>query len=187
MYVLKLNQSTLPQGWITVQEACKQYALGNVLFEIGEVKHTLLGGINQTGRQSAIAVSSIIGCRGKVVQPSGKLPLCNHWLFVRDNYRCLYCGKSFSEKQLTLDHIMPRSRGGKKTWTNSATACKRCNTAKGARTPEEAGMPLLAVPFKPNLYEQLFLRNHRIISEQAVYLSHQFSAGRRWLPAKGAA
>ena len=181
MYVLRVNQSALPLGWMSVEEACKQYSLGNVLFELGEVKRTLLGGVNLDGVQSAVQVSSIIGCKGKVIYKNGRIPLCNRWLFARDNHTCLYCGNRFKTSELTLDHIHPRSRGGKKTWTNSATSCKRCNTKKGDKTPEEAGMPLIAVPFEPNMYEQLYLRNNKIIDEQTAYLSRQFSSRRDWL------
>lgn len=184
MYVLRLNQSTMPLGWITIEEACKQYSLGNVLFELGSVKRTLLGGHNCRGEQSSLEIASIIGCKGKVVQQNGKIPLCNRWLFARDNNTCLYCGNQFRTSQLTLDHIIPRSRGGKKTWMNSATACKRCNVQKGARTPEEASMHLIAVPFKPNMYEQLYLRNNRILDDQMAYLSGQFSSKRDWLGGK---
>ena len=181
MQILKLNQSAMPLEWISVEEACKQYCLGNVLFELGEFKRTLLGGFNLYGEQSSLEVASIIGCRGKVVPHNGQIPLCNRWLFGRDNYTCLYCGKQFKSSQLTLDHIIPRSRGGKKTWMNAATSCKRCNLLKAARTPEEAGMSLIAVPFKPNQYEQLYLKNHRILSDQIDYLSSQFSQKRDWL------
>jgi 5-methylcytosine-specific restriction endonuclease McrA len=69
-------------------------------------------------------------------------------LFKRDKYTCQYCG---SEKDLTLDHVVPKSKGGKTSWKNLITACHRCNTIKGNKTPEEAGMPLATYPFKPNL------------------------------------
>lgn len=181
MYVLRLNQSTMPLEWITLEEACKQYILGNVLFELGDVKRQLLGGRNRSGAQSRVEVASIIGCKGKVIHQDCKIPLCNRWLFARDNYTCLYCGNHFKSSQLTLDHIVPSSRGGKKTWTNSASACKRCNVVKGARTPEEAHMELIAVPFKPNMYEQLYLSNEHILEDQKDYLSLQFSSKRDWL------
>ena len=83
--------------------------------------------------------------------------------------------------QLTRDHIIPRSRGGNNEWTNVATACSRCNHQKGARTPEEANMPLLAVPFRPNLYERFYLMNRRILADQMDFLSHHFSDQRNWL------
>src|SRR2546423_11703610 len=64
-------------------------------------------------------------------------------IFVRDRFRCQYCGQKRSAHELTLDHITPRSQAGRSTPENLATACVPCNTRKGSRTPEEARMPLL--------------------------------------------
>ncbi|NVK49807.1 MAG: HNH endonuclease [Cyclobacteriaceae bacterium] len=69
-------------------------------------------------------------------------------LFRRDNGECQYCG---SKRHLTIDHVLPRSKGGKTSWTNLVTACNRCNVNKGDKTPEEAGMPLKTNPFRPTL------------------------------------
>ncbi|WP_186757504.1 HNH endonuclease [Echinicola salinicaeni] len=69
-------------------------------------------------------------------------------LFKRDNNECQYCG---SQKHLTVDHVVPRSKGGKTNWTNLITACHRCNVQKGDKKPEEVGMLLRRKPFKPNL------------------------------------
>jgi 5-methylcytosine-specific restriction endonuclease McrA len=66
----------------------------------------------------------------------------------RDNYRCQYCGKKTST--LTIDHVIPKSRGGTDTWDNLVAACVKCNNKKGNRTPSEANMPLLKKPRKPN-------------------------------------
>ena len=63
-------------------------------------------------------------------------------IFLRDNYSCSYCEKQLSTEELSVDHIIPKSRGGKDTWENLTTACKTCNCTKGDRTPEEANMPL---------------------------------------------
>ena len=72
----------------------------------------------------------------------------------RDGYMCQYCGTK--HLQLTIDHIIPKSRGGKDTWDNLITACFRCNNAKGDRTPSEAKMHLLNKPFKPSYFGFLF-------------------------------
>ena len=63
-------------------------------------------------------------------------------IFLRDGHKCGYCGK----KGTTIDHILPKSRGGKNTWENLVTACQSCNNRKRDRTPEEAGMTLLTTP-----------------------------------------
>lgn len=61
-------------------------------------------------------------------------------VFRRDDYTCVYCGRQLPVKQLTIDHVLPRSRGGQSSYNNCVTACKACNHHKDARTPEEAGM-----------------------------------------------
>jgi 5-methylcytosine-specific restriction endonuclease McrA len=107
-------------------------------------------------------------------------PLCNRTLFRRDDHRCLYCGGQFSRSELTRDHVVPISRGGSDKWENLVAACKRCNWLKDCQTPEEAHMPLLAVPFRPNTYEWHFLAKERVLADQMEYLSQQFKAERDW-------
>jgi 5-methylcytosine-specific restriction endonuclease McrA len=77
------------------------------------------------------------------------LPLTRRTVLARDHYTCQYCGKQPPRKDLTVDHILPRSRGGHTSWENVVTACQRCNGHKGSRTPEEANMKLLSRPVKP--------------------------------------
>jgi len=71
-------------------------------------------------------------------------------LYARDEGRCQYCHKRFPEKELTLDHVLPVVRGGRKTWENIVTACMKCNQKKGDRLPEEANMRLLNRPQMPH-------------------------------------
>ncbi len=70
-------------------------------------------------------------------------------LFARDNNRCQYCGKRFPTSELSLDHVVPRSRGGDTTWENIVCSCVACNVRKGGRTPTEAHMHLVRQPYKP--------------------------------------
>lgn len=71
-------------------------------------------------------------------------------LFLRDGFLCQYCGGG---RDLTFDHMIPRSRGGRTTWENIVTACAPCNLRKGGRTPAEAGMPPRRGPHRPNAWE----------------------------------
>lgn len=70
-------------------------------------------------------------------------------IFARDKHRCQYCGKKFRLSDLTFDHVLPISRGGKKAWENIVTACIKCNNKKSGRIPGEAGMRLIKKPVKP--------------------------------------
>jgi len=77
------------------------------------------------------------------------LPLSRRTVLARDHYTCQYCGERVSRANLTLDHVIPRSRGGETGWENVVAACGPCNRRKGDRTPEEAGMPLYRQPRRP--------------------------------------
>ena len=77
------------------------------------------------------------------------LPLTRKMVLARDNYTCQYCGRQFPKSELTIDHVIPKSRGGETTWDNVVVACRRCNQRKGNRTPKEAGMKLLREPYEP--------------------------------------
>lgn len=70
-------------------------------------------------------------------------------LFERDGFRCQYCTRAFLSKDLNLDHVIPRDRGGKTSWENVVTSCIRCNSRKGNRLPHEAGMRLIRRPQRP--------------------------------------
>lgn len=70
-------------------------------------------------------------------------------VFIRDGYICQYCGEQPGVHQLTVDHVLPSSRGGRTIWENVVTACGPCNHRKGDQTPREAKMPLLSVPVRP--------------------------------------
>ena len=78
-------------------------------------------------------------------------------VFKRDNHQCLYCG---SQKELTIDHVQPRSRGGRNTWTNLVTCCSKCNHKKGNKTPEEANMKLRKKPYEPT-----FVNEHESLTD----------------------
>lgn len=74
---------------------------------------------------------------------------CRENVYLRDDYICQYCGDEFPHRQLTLDHVVPASKQGEKSWTNVVTACRDCNQKKANRTPAQAQMPLLSIPKAP--------------------------------------
>ena len=87
------------------------------------------------------------------------VPVSRRAVLVRDAYTCQYCAKQFDRTELTLDHVLPRSRGGKTIWENIVTACKSCNSKKGSKTPLEANMPLLNKPTKPRYIAIAYVTN----------------------------
>lgn len=97
---------------------------------------------------------SVIRLQDYIYVPYKSVLLSRQNIFKRDMQECQYCGNG---RDLTLDHVLPSSRGGKSSWVNLTTACKKCNSVKGDRTPEEAGMPLTSQPFKPSYI--MFVRN----------------------------
>lgn len=97
---------------------------------------------------------SVIRLQDYIYIPFKSVMLTRQNVFKRDSHQCQYCG---SKKELTLDHVLPKSRGGKSTWDNLATACQKCNSYKGDKTPSEAEMPLKQKPFKPSYV--MFVRN----------------------------
>lgn len=174
LVVLKIDKAGRPIRWISKEMATTLICNGKVLWAFGDEKLTMHGGINRSGHRSVIQLSPIMAVDGSVKKHAINIPLMNKYLFRRDQNICMYCGQRFERSMLTRDHIHPRSRGGKDCWTNVVAACKPCNQRKGARLPEEANMPLLAVPFKPTFSELLYLQNHHILDDQMHYLEKGF-------------
>jgi CRISPR/Cas system Type II protein with McrA/HNH and RuvC-like nuclease domain len=80
-----------------------------------------------------------------------KLRVNRNRVFKRDGNQCVYCG---TKKELTIDHVIPKSRGGTNEWTNLVTCCSKCNLKKGNKTPEEARMTMSSKPYVPNLISE---------------------------------
>ena len=177
--ILRLDIAGAPIRWIPWQDAVCLYSRDLVAWTAGDNAFTFFGGIaRRSGERSSITVHSIIAVKHSKRGQHPKRhvpPLSNHELFRRDSYLCMYCGGGFAEHGLTRDHVIPLSRGGRDKWANVVSACRSCNTRKGGRTPEQAGMPLLAVPYVPNWAEFLALSNRRILADQMDFLKSQFN------------
>ena len=96
--------------------------------------------------------------------PAKEVKFTRHNIFERDKNTCQYCGKVFDRRDLNLDHVVPRDAGGPTTWENIVCSCVRCNTRKGNRTPQQAGMRLIRKPrrpkWRPFLHVQVGLPAH---------------------------
>ena len=174
--VLRTDVAGMPLEWIDYREAVRLYHTLQVAYACGTLLYTVFGGTSAlSGRRSAVEVSSIIATLGTsqglaYVRDEYVPPLNNRTLFKRDANLCLYCAMRFPTRELTRDHITPLSKGGGDTWNNVATACRRCNNHKGGRTPEQAGMQLVAVPFTPTYAEYIYLKGRRVLADQMQYL-----------------
>jgi len=169
--VLTVDMAGLPQAWVALEDAITYHAKQLVAWSLGDVVREFRGGWQRSGARSRIATKSILAIKGSI--PGGHFHspgLTNALLFARDRQLCAYCGLRFLLRDLSRDHVVPVSRGGRDVWTNSVTACRRCNTKKANRSPEAAGMPLLYVPYVPNRHEHFILRNRRILADQMEYL-----------------
>ncbi len=127
----------------------------------------------RTGRQSILEVPAILALSGNsrlnlfdVTPGFSKLKLIR-----RDRQTCAYCGDVHDPRELTVDHILPASRGGPLSWMNTVAACRACNARKADRRPEEARMPLLFTPYVPSRFEDFLLKGRRIRADVHEWLA----------------
>lgn len=174
--LLSLDAHGRVLDWISWQDAACLYARDAVTWTLGDPCLSVRGGINRTtGQRSVLDLHPIIAARGharaKALNPTPALT--NAALFARDQHLCLYCGNGFPRQHLTRDHVKPLSQGGRDLWENVVSACFHCNSRKGGRTPAQASMPLLAVPYRPSWIEHLILSNRNILADQMAFLKSQ--------------
>jgi len=181
--ILIIDSHGQPVRWAVLMRAARYHASGKVVTELGENLFSMAGGVQErSGRRSEFVTSSIVMIRGRHRVPGdhAHVGLTKHRLFQRDRQVCGYCGRGFAELDLTVEHIRPVSRGGRHAWTNVVTACRSCNTRKGNRTPEEARMPLLYVPYAVCRNEGFILSNRRILADQMAFLQATLPKYSRW-------
>lgn len=181
--ILVIDSQGQPVRWALMQRCARYYASGKVVTELGDSLFGMAGGLQEaTGLRSEFITSSIVMIRGRHRIPLGHahVGLTKHRLFARDRHVCAYCGGLFVEPELTVEHILPVSRGGRHEWTNVVTACRSCNTRKGNRRPEEAHMPLIYVPYAVCRNEGFILSNRRILADQMAFLQASLPRHSRW-------
>ena len=137
--VLLLNFSYEPLGTVGVARAVCLWFRGAVFIEEHDGENVLRSPSTTFKVPSVIRLRHYINVRRNRRETTMKRAR----IYIRDRYRCQYCGEHRHAKDLTLDHILPRAQGGESTPANLVTACVKCNQRKGNRTPEQARMPLL--------------------------------------------
>ncbi|MBA4317814.1 MAG: HNH endonuclease [Flavobacterium sp.] len=163
--VLLLNQSYEPLTVCNVKKAL-------VLLFLGKAEI-----LSQNPKKSIHTISSVypwpcvIRLKTYIKAPFKKIILTRKNILRRDHHKCCYCGRS--DLQLTIDHIIPKSKGGDDSWENLVSACMPCNNKKGDMKPDEANMKLRIHPYTPNYI--VFIKNsaNRIDETWKPYLFHE--------------
>ena len=140
--VLLLNLTYEPLKIINWKKAITLFLLGKV--EVLEEYSREIHSVSFTVR-----LPSVVRLLRIVKRPKSPVKFSRQNIYGRDQYRCQYCGTGYPSEELTYDHIIPKSRGGKTQWNNIVTCCIGCNRKKGGRTPAEAHMKLLRRPSRP--------------------------------------
>ena len=171
----------MPLEWIDYKEAARLYHQEQVAYTCGSPLFKLYGGVSaRTGFRTVLEVNSIVAtvratpaipatlatttCRRSTTRrcsAATRISACT----ARSDSRCA---------NFHADHIRPFSQGGRDVWTNVVAACRRCNNLKASRTPEQAKMQLIAVPFTPTYAEYIFLKGRRVLADQMEYLRAHF-------------
>ncbi len=173
--VLVLNRSFLPVHITSVKRAfCLLYQ--GLAHAVDEQYRTF--DFESWSALSASIHDEKIGCVDRVIRvprvilllaydrvPKRRVRFSRFNIYNRDRNTCQYCGRVFPRSELNLDHVIPRSQGGRSTWENVVCSCQSCNRKKGGRTPEQAGMRLLRPPRKPEwtpfMLETFSLRRYK--------------------------
>jgi len=149
---LVLNADYTPLSYIPLSVWCWQDTLRAVFsgkaVVVAEYSNLLVRSVS-----CSFKLPSVIALKEYHKKPSSSPVMSKRYVFIRDNFRCQYCLEQFPPELLSLDHVIPRCRGGKLTWTNTVCSCLSCNYRKGHLMPEELpkiGMRLKTPPYEPS-------------------------------------
>lgn len=145
--VLQLNASYEPLRIILARRALTLVTKGVAVVEVSTHRMIYPG----------VYLPSVIRLREYKHIPIRARLVSRKNIFVRDGYKCQYCGHRFHASDLELEHIIPRCQGGRNTWENLVAACRGCNSRKDGRTPEQAGMRLIRRPLPANIHTPRFM------------------------------
>jgi 5-methylcytosine-specific restriction endonuclease McrA len=171
--VLVLNGSFEPLRITSAQRALTMVCKGTALVEVP----------TDIQAHKGIFVPSVIRLRTYRHVPIRLQVVSRRNIFMRDGERCMYCGERFRPQELTLDHVIPKSRGGASSWDNMVACCAKDNHRKADRTPEEAGMMLIHRPLPQNIHTPRFLLRAIAIEtvEWSKYLWTDSDGDRRYV------
>lgn len=141
--VLLLNITYEPLKIINWKKAINLLCLGKVEV-IKEYEHEI------RSVSFSLKLPSVVRLLKLIKRPKSPIKFSRQNIYSRDRYTCQYCGHRFDSEELTYDHVLPKSRGGRTQWENIVTCCVECNRKKGGRTPEEASMRLIRKPNRPS-------------------------------------
>jgi 5-methylcytosine-specific restriction endonuclease McrA len=164
----------LNAGFEPLQFVCWQRALCLVLTDKAEVISSYETVIRSVSDE--FPLPSVIRLV-RYVRRIGRLDLvrCSRKnVLLRDRYVCQYCGINCTKLTATIDHVIPKSKGGQTTWENTVTACGKCNTRKGSKTLDETSMTLIRQPRKPRVQDLFHTLSTEIKAEWLPYLAHLF-------------
>lgn len=141
--VLLLNITYEPLKIINWKRAISMLCLGKV--EVIEEYEQEIRSVS-----FSLKLPSVVRLLKLIKRPKSPIKFSRQNIYARDRYKCQYCGRPYASEELTYDHVLPKSRGGKTEWENIVTCCVECNRIKGGRTPEEAAMRLIRKPNRPS-------------------------------------
>jgi 5-methylcytosine-specific restriction endonuclease McrA len=141
--VLLLNITYEPLKVIDWKKAVTLLCLGKV--EVLEEYNREIRSVSFT-----LKLPSVVRLLQMIRRPKSPVRFSRQNIYARDRYQCQYCGNKYPTEDLTYDHVIPKSRGGRTQWENIVTCCVECNRKKGGRTPHEASMRLVREPTRPS-------------------------------------
>lgn len=148
---LLLSQGFEPLGVISWQRAICLLSLGKV--DVVEEYDRAIRSMNLTIKMPAVA-----RLRHHFRRPRHHIQFRRQYVLARDGWRCQYCGQRRAGHELTLDHVIPRSRGGARGWDNMVTCCIPCNRRKADQAPQQAGLRLKRQPARPTWFPAILVR-----------------------------
>lgn len=170
-HTLLLNSWMLPQRIIPWQEAITLWYLGKV--DVLEEYDAVVA-----SPSISVPLPAVVRLRRQVAGFRRGVKFSRANVFSRDGYQCQYCGTKKTRSELSFDHVLPRTCGGRTGWENIVTACRPCNLKKRNRTPDQAGMRLMRAPIRPTSLpiEPMSFGGRTIPSEWAFYCPRENAA-----------